>query len=149
MYFSASYYPLALPLRKSPQYIPCSVVSTLLKTLSEGPPLLQIRPWPALWTCPFAGDLSLTFIGRPLPGAATIGSVPQQKFLLSETKTTKQTKQNKTHPQKKKGGKRKKKCWTICTSVTSAPGGAAASSFPGRVARRAEEIRLPEARFQS
>lgn len=59
---------------------------------------------------PFAGDFSLTFIGRPLPGAGQPSALcPSKSFLLSET-----NKQNKTNPptgkqRRKKRKKRKKK----------------------------------------
>lgn len=107
MYFSASYYPLALPLRKPFQYIPCSVVSTLFKNLKlEGLPLSD-KAVASTWTCPFAGDFSLTFIGRPLPwGRAAIALCPSKSFSLVRLKQ-----QNKTTPthKKKKEGKKKKK----------------------------------------
>lgn len=105
MYFSASYCPLALSLRKSFQYIPCSVVSTLFKNIFklEGLPL-SLRPWPAHWTSPVAGEISLTFIGRPLPcRRAAIGSFPQSKFLLSEINKTK------PNPPTRKKNKQKEK----------------------------------------
>lgn len=113
MYFSASYYPLALSLRKSFQYIPCSVVSTLLKHISksEGLPLLH-RPWPALRTPPFAGDFSLTFIGRPCPGAGQPSALCPSKILLSEINKTKPnppTRKKKNNNNNKRKEKRKKR----------------------------------------
>lgn len=118
MYFSASYYPLALSLRKSFQYIPCSVVSTLfLKIFKlEGLPLFQIRPWPALRASrlPLAGDLSLYIHRKPQPGAAS-GSSPQSKCLLSETQKH-ETKQNPPTEGRRKERRRKQKCRTALRS---------------------------------
>lgn len=108
MYFSASYYPLALSLRKSFQYIPCSVVSTLLKTLRQ-----RARPfpkaWPALRTRPFAGDQSYIH-RRALPGQQPAALCPS-KFSLVRPKQQNKTKQNKqtkpTHERKEEERKEK------------------------------------------
>lgn len=73
--FSASHHPLALPLRKSFRYIPRSVVSAQNSARGARPLPAGPRPAPR---APLAGDFSLTFIARPLPGGrAAIGSLPQ------------------------------------------------------------------------
>lgn len=85
--------------------------------LTSGPAPVG-KAWPALWTASFAGDFSLTFIGRPHPGAGQPPALcPSKSFSLMRLR---KQKQNKTHPQGNKRRKEKKKeqkCWTFCDSA--------------------------------
>lgn len=145
--FSASYYPLALPLRKSFQYIPCSVVSTFPRTaVTEGPPLPR-RGRGQHRTSPFRWWFQ-SYIHRKAPalGQGSHRLFAPVKVFLSETKQNKN--ENKTKPTHEKKRERKKKKTTKVLdhpqsrSASAARGGALAA--PGAAwTRRPGDIATP------